>query len=399
MIGDGNYSARTVRFTSEDDFIVQKMQSLMPTGVKMRKYECNKRYDYNLVLDKINFAPFGVSGIFKKLGVFGQYSHNKVIPEDYMTASSEQRWKLLNGLFDTDGTVGANGECYYTTVSDVLAHQVQQLIWSLGGISKISTRETFYDDKFGNKKRGKLAYKVSARLPEPRKIFSLPRKKEKTPVKYQYANSLKSEVISVEFVGKKQAQCIYIDHPEHLYITDNFVVTHNTETLIGFAANAVTWGSGFLYCDGKGDVALFSKMFALARRFGREDDILVLNFMTGNQDLGASGGKIMSNTLNPFSSGSSDSLTQMVVSLMDDSGGEGGMWKGRATAMLTGVMRALTWLRDEGMVDLNVGEIREFMNLKRIIDLADTAKYPDLPQPIRKTILSYAHISARLSGR
>lgn len=162
-----------------------------------------------------------------------------------------------------------------------------------------------------------------------------------------------------------------------------------TESLLGFVANAVMWGSGFLFCDGKGDVSLFAKIYVLARIFGREDDLLVLNFMTGNQDLGASGGKLMSNTLNPFSNGSSDSLTQMVVSLMDDAGGDGAMWKGRATAMLTGVMRALTWLRDEGLVDLNVGEIREFMQLRRIIDLADTNKYPDLPQPVRKTIKSY----------
>lgn len=162
-----------------------------------------------------------------------------------------------------------------------------------------------------------------------------------------------------------------------------------TESLLGFAANALMWGSGFLFCDGKGDVALFAKVYALARRFGREDDLLVLNFMTGNQDLGSAGGRIMSNTLNPFSTGSSDSLTQMVVSLMDDAGGDGAMWKGRATAMLTGVMRALSWLRDEGMVDLNVGEIREFMSLRRIIDLGDVNKYPDMPQAIRKTIKSY----------
>lgn len=196
-------------------------------------------------------------------------------------------------------------------------------------------------------------------------------------------------ITSVHDVGRKEAQCIWIDHPDHLYVTDDYVVTHNTESLLGFAANALMWGSGFLFCDGKGDVALFAKVYALARRFGREDDLLVLNFMTGNQDLDKLGGKIMSNTLNPFSTGSSDSLTQMVVSLMDDAGGDGAMWKGRATAMLTGVMRALSWLRDADMIDLNVGEIREYMSLKRIIDLGDTSKFPDLPQDIRKSIKSY----------
>lgn len=162
-----------------------------------------------------------------------------------------------------------------------------------------------------------------------------------------------------------------------------------TEALLGFASNAVTWGSGFLFCDGKADVSLFAKIYALARRFGREDDLLVLNFMTGNQDIGGSDGKLLSNTLNPFAFGSSDSLTQMIVSLMDEGGSEGGMWKGRATAMLTGVLRALTWLRDQQIIDLNVSEIRDHLNLKRIIELGDPAKFPDMPQHIRKSIKSY----------
>ena len=162
-----------------------------------------------------------------------------------------------------------------------------------------------------------------------------------------------------------------------------------TEALLGVAANAICWGSGFLFCDGKGDVSLFAKIYAMARRFGREDDLLVLNYMTGNKDLGSTGGKLLSNNLNPFATGSSDTLTQMVVGLMDDAGGDGAMWKGRATAMFTGVMRALTWLRDQGIIDLNVGEIRDHLNLKRIIDLADPGKYPDMPQPVRKSIKSY----------
>lgn len=165
--------------------------------------------------------------------------------------------------------------------------------------------------------------------------------------------------------------------------------TGKTESLLGFASNAVSWGSGFLFIDGKGDVSTFASIYALARRFGREDDLLVLNYMTGNQDVGAGGGKYRSNTMNPFSHGASDTLTNMVVSLMDEVGGDGAMWKGRATAMFTGVMRALTWLRDDGRIDLNVAEIRDHLNLKRIIDLADPNKYPDLPPHIRHNVRSY----------
>jgi intracellular multiplication protein IcmO len=162
-----------------------------------------------------------------------------------------------------------------------------------------------------------------------------------------------------------------------------------TEMLLGFCANALSWGSGFLFCDGKGDVSTFAKIYALARRFGREDDILVVNLMTSNADVGVAGGKILSNTLNPFTSGSSDSLTQMVVSLMDDAGGDGAMWKGRAVALFTGVMRALVWKRDAGLADLNIGLIRDCLNLNKIIELADREKEPHMPAPIRTSIDAY----------
>ncbi|MFC4235999.1 TraM recognition domain-containing protein [Thalassospira xianhensis] len=160
-----------------------------------------------------------------------------------------------------------------------------------------------------------------------------------------------------------------------------------TEALLSFAANALSWGSGLLFCDGKGDVSLFAKVYVMARRFGREDDLLVLNFMNGNrQNIGSS---VRSNTMNPVATGSADGITQMIVSLMDDVGGDGAMWKGRATAMLTGVIRALCWLRDDGLLDLNVGAIRSHMSLRAIVELGNEECYPDMPAPIRVSIQSY----------
>ncbi|AOG03116.1 TraM recognition domain-containing protein [Bosea sp. RAC05] len=194
--------------------------------------------------------------------------------------------------------------------------------------------------------------------------------------------------LGTDLVTGRQAWLTNDDCRQHFLVLGT-TGAGKTETLIGFVANALTWSSGCLFCDGKGDVSLFAKLYMLARRFGREDDVLVLNFMTGNRDIGAGGWGMMSNSLNPFSTGASDSLTQMVVSLMDDAGGDGGMWKGRATAMFTGVMRALTYLRDQNVVDLNVGTIRDYLNLKRIIDLASVKKNPDLPGHIRKSLQSY----------
>ncbi len=93
--------------------------------------------------------------------------------------------------------------------------------------------------------------------------------------------------------------------------------------------------------------------------------------------------------LNPFLKGKADTLTWMLAGLMDDAGRGGDMWKGRATVMLSGVMRALVHLRDAGLLDLDPGTVRDFLDLRRIIDLGDLSKFPEMPVAIRKAIASY----------
>jgi intracellular multiplication protein IcmO len=392
LIGDGNISSKVLRFSSVDAHIVGKVsKSLSAVGHELFHDEYAADCDYRVRTTEAR--PGHISPLrneLRALGLEGTHSHSKFIPDIYKESSIEQRWALVQGLMDTDGTADKrHGAISFATSSERLAKDFQEVVWSLGGIASINSKQSFYRDKSGNRVEGRPSYVVSIRHPEPTNFFSLPRKLALVDKSYQYADSLKLGITSIEVVRRAEAACILIDHEDHLFITDNYVVTHNTEALLGFAANAIAWGSGFLFCDGKGDVALFAKVYALCARFNRLDDLLVLNYMTGNKDLGASGGKLRSNTLNPFATGSSDTLTQMVVGLMDDAGGDGAMWKGRATAMFTGVMRALTSLRDNQVVDLNVSEIRDHLNLKKIIDLADVNKYPDMPQPIRKSIRSY----------
>src|SRR5262249_12024224 len=103
------------------------------------------------------------------------------------------------------------------------------------------------------------------------------------------------------------------DAPENrqeLWLTNSDARTHilylgttgsgKTEGLKALVTNSLTWGSGFVYIDGKADTDLWSSFYALACRFGRDDDLFVLNYMTGNTDMGS-----VSNSMNPFSNGSS----------------------------------------------------------------------------------------------
>src|SRR5215813_12632536 len=78
-----------------------------------------------------------------------------------------------------------------------------------------------------------------------------------------------------------------------------------TEALVSLSFNALVQASGFLYVDGKGDTSLFAKVFSMCRIMGREDDLLLINFMTGARDIIGAQEKRLSNTMNPFCNGSS----------------------------------------------------------------------------------------------
>jgi len=185
---------------------------------------------------------------------------------------------------------------------------------------------------------------------------------------------------------RAECQCIKVAARDGLFVTRDWIVTHNTETLISLAFNSLVQGSGFIYVDGKGDNSLWAKIFSIARSVGREDDVLVLNYMTGGRDVFGPQTSKLSNTLNPFISGSAGGLTELLVGLMDEAGGDNAMWKGRAISLVSGIMMALVWMRDNDGLLLDVDQIRKYLILDEIQDLV---KRRDLPLNISEAIKSY----------
>lgn len=141
-----------------------------------------------------------------------------------------------------------------------------------------------------------------------------------------------------------------------------------TEALVSLAFNALVQGSGFIYVDGKGDNSLYAKVFSMVRSMGREDDLLLINFMTGARDIVGPQEKRLSNTLNPFCQGSSSMLTQLVVSLMSSGGQnqDGDMWKGRAISFVEALLKLLVYMRDQGAILLDANVIRNYFSLTRL---------------------------------
>lgn len=142
-----------------------------------------------------------------------------------------------------------------------------------------------------------------------------------------------------------------------------------TEALVSISYNALLQSSGFIYVDGKGDNSLFAKIFSMVRSMGREDDLLLINFMTGARDIIGPQKTRLSNTMNPFALGSSSMLSQLVIGLMPDAGGgssDGDMWKGRAMVFVEALMKVLVAMRDAGYILLDANTIRNYFQLERL---------------------------------
>lgn len=198
------------------------------------------------------------------------------------------------------------------------------------------------------------------------------------------------------FKGAKDAKGIlYLgNHKEtnrELWVNNEDARTHilylgttgagKTEGLKSLVSNALCWASGFVFIDGKADTDMWSSLCALVRRFGRDDDLFVLNYMTGNSDERAP-----SNTMNPFSSGSASYLTNMLVSLMPAADGDNAMWKERAVSLIGSLMPVLTWKRDHLSMPLSISVIRKHLELSPIIRLS---REEAVPPHLRESLEGY----------
>lgn len=169
-----------------------------------------------------------VKNAIDKLGLLHKKAVDKFIPDIYKYSDVEDRIALLRGLMDTDGSVRSNGEASFTTTSKQLALDVIELVQSLGGRAVLHTR-----DRRGKESRNAdgrviitklISHEFTISLPENINPFHLKRKADRFKSSYIHA----PKISSVVYVGKKEVQCILVENPEHLYITDQYIVTHNT---------------------------------------------------------------------------------------------------------------------------------------------------------------------------
>lgn len=164
----------------------------------------------HVVLDKIT------NELYNSLGLRGLKSSDKFIPPTYLLGSVKQRRDLLAGLMDSDGS-SIKGKASFSTTSKEIAQGVVDLVRSLGGLATTK----WYSRESHQSKEAHIAIRT------PFNPFTLPRK----AVRYSGHLSnrhFKKQIVAAEYVGTKDGQCLLLDHPDHLYITRDYIVTHNT---------------------------------------------------------------------------------------------------------------------------------------------------------------------------
>lgn len=166
----------------------------------------------------------------------------KQIPPAYLWGSVAQRWALLQGLMDSDGTIfgnksGVTPRCWYTSVNERLARDVLQLARSLGLKATLRQGEA----KLNGVAMGP-AWQVSFHAYADQPVFRLRRKKARLPERSaRCTRSQRLHVVACEEVSSVPTRCIAVDSPSHLFLAgDGFVPTHNTTKLAPLCLFALT---------------------------------------------------------------------------------------------------------------------------------------------------------------
>ena len=232
ILGDGGITQNRITFTTADNEIADKINYILTDDLILEKL--TPKYSYSIKAKKMKHYGNSYLNEFRDLKLIGKTSYNKHIPNKYLFNSVENRIGLLQGLMDTDGYVDKRkyGSCYFISVSIDLINGVIELVQSLGGKCILNSKIPTYSHD-GEKKYGKLAYTLTISMPPNINPFRLHRKANLVTPKVKYIP--KRYITDIKPIGKKKAKCISIDNESKLYVTDDYIVTHNSYISIGKA--------------------------------------------------------------------------------------------------------------------------------------------------------------------
>jgi phosphate starvation-inducible PhoH-like protein len=236
LLGDGCLTTTTTpMFCTSDPELAAALEEALD-GIELAP----KQGGFNYVLRHIRGHRGGVivanpvTETLRQLGLAGTRSHSKFVPEMYLHNSPEVRLAVLQGLLDTDGGPvtqrGRTCRIQYTTCSDTLRDDVIYLVRSLGGVAYWRCRKA--EGRKPGLANGRPvphrsdAFILDIRLPSELEPFRLTRKRDLygrdgagRPMRF---------IDAIEPAGEAETVCIQVAAADSLYVTDDFLVTHNS---------------------------------------------------------------------------------------------------------------------------------------------------------------------------
>ena len=149
------------------------------------------------------------------LGLLGIAETDKFIPNDYIFGSIEQRKQLLFGLCDSFGYFDSSYLVFIVS-GERLSKDIQSLIRSLGGVCFVKKQGSMF------KIRGKVNF-LPFGCDCMKHILRLDNSRWDLPLKY---------VRKVTYLRDDEVQCISVADESHMYITDDYIPTHNTSNIV-----------------------------------------------------------------------------------------------------------------------------------------------------------------------
>lgn len=224
FIGNGCCTSDQLMISSPDEFVPKKISQLC--GIK---YKHQGRYSYTFYYQ--DDKPVKTWMFFQDLKqLIDCKSYSKKIPECYLYNDTETRLRLLQGLMDTDGSISYNDGRYhvnYVSTSEVLLKQIQWILYSLGYTGNIINDNR--PEKYTSGYCGIIVFRVPNNVKS--ELFTYPYKKRiADQAREQKQRNCHGKLLikDISFSHRENSRCIMVDNPEHLYLTEDFIVTHNT---------------------------------------------------------------------------------------------------------------------------------------------------------------------------
>ena len=235
LLGDGCITASTTpSFSTKDPELALALEASLP-GIELLK---KNSADY--VLRHVNGHRGGlivanpVTAVLRELGLAGTRSSTKFVPSGYLHNSPDVRLAVLQGLLDTGGgpvaQAGRSCRIQFTTCSQQLREDVLFLVRSLGGVAYWRTQPAagrkpgLAGDRLVHHRSD--AHIVDIRLPAGVTPFRLTRKQ----LRYDADGGGRPMrmIDAIEPAGRAECVCISVAAADSLYVTSDFLVTHNT---------------------------------------------------------------------------------------------------------------------------------------------------------------------------